>query len=70
MDSGMAQGVTGEPAETQSLSLLMHPPFLPQTETRVELLEVHDPVPLIVGSSVGGLVLLALIAAGLYKVLP
>ncbi|KAI5939860.1 integrin alpha-M [Manis javanica] len=38
-----------------------------QTETRVELLEVHDPVPLIVGSSVGGLVLLALIAAGLYK---
>lgn len=29
-----------------------------------------NPVPLIVGSSVGGLVLLALITAGLYKVRP
>ncbi|XP_070340639.1 integrin alpha-M isoform X1 [Equus asinus] len=38
-----------------------------QTETKVELYEMHDPVPLIVGSSVGGLVLLALITAGLYK---
>lgn len=38
-----------------------------QTETKVELYEVHDPVPLIVGSSVGGLVLLALVTAGLYK---
>ncbi|XP_036889539.1 integrin alpha-M isoform X1 [Sturnira hondurensis] len=38
-----------------------------QTETKVEPYEVHDPVPLIVGSSVGGLVLLALIATGLYK---
>ncbi|KAM6155079.1 integrin alpha-M-like [Rhynchocyon petersi] len=38
-----------------------------QTETKVELYEVHDPVPLIVGSSVGGLVLLALITAALYK---
>lgn len=31
---------------------------------------MHDPVPLIVGSSVGGLVLLALITMGLYKVFP
>ncbi|XP_062957175.1 integrin alpha-M [Cynocephalus volans] len=38
-----------------------------QTETKVELYEVHNPLPLIVGSSVGGLVLLALITAGLYK---
>ncbi|XP_066239439.1 integrin alpha-M [Saccopteryx leptura] len=38
-----------------------------QTETKVEPYEVHNPVPLIVGSSVGGLVLLALITAGLYK---
>uniref|UniRef100_A0A8C6CV76 Integrin subunit alpha M n=1 Tax=Moschus moschiferus TaxID=68415 RepID=A0A8C6CV76_MOSMO len=38
-----------------------------QTETKVESYEVHNPVPLIVGSSVGGLVLLALISAGLYK---
>ncbi|XP_060029093.1 integrin alpha-M isoform X2 [Erinaceus europaeus] len=38
-----------------------------QTETKVERYEVHNPVPLIVGSSVGGLVLLALITAGLYK---
>lgn len=30
--------------------------------------EVHNPVPLIVGSSVGGLLLLALITAVLYKV--
>ncbi|KAM4829469.1 integrin alpha-M [Thomomys bottae] len=38
-----------------------------QTESKVELFEVHNPVPLIVGSSIGGLVLLALIIAGLYK---
>ncbi|XP_054438592.1 integrin alpha-M [Pteronotus mesoamericanus] len=38
-----------------------------QMETKVEPYKVHDPVPLIVGSSVGGLVLLALITAGLYK---
>ncbi|KAM5197813.1 integrin alpha-M [Hipposideros larvatus] len=38
-----------------------------QTETKVEPHEVHNPIPLIVGSSVGGLVLLALITAGLYK---
>lgn len=38
-----------------------------QTETKVESYEIHNPVPLIVGSSVGGLVLLALISAGLYK---
>ncbi|XP_044089248.1 integrin alpha-M isoform X1 [Neovison vison] len=38
-----------------------------QTETKVEPTEVHSPLPLIVGSSVGGLVLLALITAGLYK---
>uniref|UniRef100_A0A452QWB3 Integrin subunit alpha M n=1 Tax=Ursus americanus TaxID=9643 RepID=A0A452QWB3_URSAM len=41
-----------------------------QTETKVELKEVHNPLPLIVGSSVGGLVLLALITAALYKVSP
>lgn len=35
----------------------------------MERYEVHNPVPLIVGSSIGGLVLLALITAGLYKVL-
>uniref|UniRef100_A0A452QX88 Integrin subunit alpha M n=1 Tax=Ursus americanus TaxID=9643 RepID=A0A452QX88_URSAM len=40
------------------------------TETKVELKEVHNPLPLIVGSSVGGLVLLALITAALYKVSP
>ncbi|XP_043834774.1 integrin alpha-M-like [Dromiciops gliroides] len=38
-----------------------------QAETKVEQYEVYSPVPLIVGSSVGGLVLLALITAGLYK---
>uniref|UniRef100_A0A286X9B0 Integrin subunit alpha M n=1 Tax=Cavia porcellus TaxID=10141 RepID=A0A286X9B0_CAVPO len=38
-----------------------------QTETKVELYEVHNPLPLIVGSSIGGLVLLALITVGLYK---
>nr|XP_034364183.1 integrin alpha-M isoform X3 [Arvicanthis niloticus] len=38
-----------------------------KTETKVEPYEVHNPVPLIVGSSIGGLVLLALITAGLYK---
>uniref|UniRef100_A0A8C9UR07 Integrin subunit alpha M n=1 Tax=Spermophilus dauricus TaxID=99837 RepID=A0A8C9UR07_SPEDA len=38
-----------------------------QTETKVEPYEIHNPVPLIVGSSIGGLVLLALITAGLYK---
>uniref|UniRef100_A0A8C9PZX7 Integrin subunit alpha M n=1 Tax=Spermophilus dauricus TaxID=99837 RepID=A0A8C9PZX7_SPEDA len=41
-----------------------------QTETKVEPYEIHNPVPLIVGSSIGGLVLLALITAGLYKVSP
>lgn len=35
----------------------------------MEPYKVHNPVPLIVGSSIGGLVLLALITAGLYKVL-
>ncbi|XP_054549697.1 integrin alpha-M-like [Talpa occidentalis] len=39
-----------------------------QTETKVEPFEVHRPVPLIAGSSVGGLLLLALITAVLYKV--
>ncbi|XP_038619313.1 integrin alpha-M-like [Tachyglossus aculeatus] len=38
-----------------------------QTKTVVERYEVYDPLPLIVGSSVGGLVLLALLTAGLYK---
>ncbi|XP_008046609.2 integrin alpha-X, partial [Carlito syrichta] len=39
-----------------------------QTKTVVEKYEVHNPIPLIVGSSVGGLLLLALITAILYKV--
>lgn len=38
-----------------------------QTKTVLEMYEVHNPVPLIVGSSVGGLLLLALITAILYK---
>ncbi|XP_047389040.1 integrin alpha-M isoform X2 [Sciurus carolinensis] len=38
-----------------------------QTETKVEPYEIHNPLPLIVGSSIGGLVLLALITAALYK---
>lgn len=38
-----------------------------QTETKVEPFEVPNPLPLIVGSSVGGLLLLALITAALYK---
>ncbi|XP_023596817.1 integrin alpha-M isoform X1 [Trichechus manatus latirostris] len=38
-----------------------------QTQTKVEQYEIHNPVPLIVGSSVGGLLLLALITVGLYK---
>ncbi|OBS63467.1 hypothetical protein A6R68_08021, partial [Neotoma lepida] len=38
-----------------------------KTETKVEPYEVHNPLPLIVGSSIGGLVLLAIITAVLYK---
>ncbi|XP_016073129.1 PREDICTED: integrin alpha-D [Miniopterus natalensis] len=38
-----------------------------QMEMVLEEYEVYDPVPLIVGSSVGGLLLLALITATLYK---
>ncbi|XP_074178711.1 integrin alpha-D isoform X3 [Rhinolophus sinicus] len=38
-----------------------------QTGTVLEEYEIHNPVPLIVGSSVGGLLLLALITATLYK---
>lgn len=38
-----------------------------QAKTTLEMYEVHNPVPLIVGSSVGGLLLLALITAVLYK---
>uniref|UniRef100_A0A452QUR2 Integrin subunit alpha D n=1 Tax=Ursus americanus TaxID=9643 RepID=A0A452QUR2_URSAM len=39
-----------------------------QTAMVLEAYEVYDPVPLIAGSSVGGLLLLALITAVLYKV--
>ncbi|XP_065393650.1 integrin alpha-X isoform X2 [Macaca fascicularis] len=39
-----------------------------QTTTVLEKYEVHNPTPLIVGSSIGGLLLLALITAALYKV--
>uniref|UniRef100_A0A8C0INR7 Integrin alpha-X-like third Ig-like domain-containing protein n=1 Tax=Chelonoidis abingdonii TaxID=106734 RepID=A0A8C0INR7_CHEAB len=41
---------------------------LPQVQTVVEHSEVYNYLPVIVGSSVGGLVLLALITAALYKV--
>lgn len=37
-------------------------------EMVLEEYEVYNPIPLIVGSSVGGLLLLALITATLYKV--
>nr|XP_051690911.1 integrin alpha-X isoform X1 [Oryctolagus cuniculus] len=44
-------------------------PFMrAQVETVLEEYEEHDPVPLVVGSCVGGLLLLALISATLYKV--
>lgn len=39
-----------------------------QTELVLEKYEVYNPIPLIVGSSLGGLLLLALITALLYKV--
>nr|XP_021556019.1 integrin alpha-X isoform X2 [Neomonachus schauinslandi] len=39
-----------------------------QVETVLEKYEVYNPIPIIVGSSVGGLLLLALITAILYKV--
>ncbi|XP_017193265.3 integrin alpha-D isoform X1 [Oryctolagus cuniculus] len=43
-------------------------PFMrAQVETVLEEYEEHDPVPLVVGSCVGGLLLLALISATLYK---
>uniref|UniRef100_A0A8C2VIC5 Integrin subunit alpha M n=1 Tax=Chinchilla lanigera TaxID=34839 RepID=A0A8C2VIC5_CHILA len=38
-----------------------------QMKTVLEKYEVHNPIPLLVGSSVGGLLLLALITASLYK---
>ncbi|XP_053118726.1 integrin alpha-X-like isoform X2 [Hemicordylus capensis] len=38
-----------------------------QAETVLEHLEPYNALPVIIGSSIGGLVLLALIAAGLYK---
>uniref|UniRef100_A0A8C3FGD1 VWFA domain-containing protein n=1 Tax=Chrysemys picta bellii TaxID=8478 RepID=A0A8C3FGD1_CHRPI len=41
---------------------------LPQVQTVVERSEVYNYLPIIVGSSVGGLVLLALITTALYKV--
>ncbi|XP_063082951.1 integrin alpha-X isoform X3 [Cavia porcellus] len=39
-----------------------------QMKTMLEKYEIHNPIPLIVGSCVGGLLLLALITASLYKV--
>ncbi|XP_045140728.1 integrin alpha-X [Echinops telfairi] len=39
-----------------------------QVETVLEKYEVYNPIPIIVGSSVGGLFLLALITATLYKI--
>lgn len=39
-----------------------------QMEMVLEKYEVYNPIPVIVGSSVGGLLLLALITAILYKV--
>uniref|UniRef100_A0A8C0GJV7 VWFA domain-containing protein n=1 Tax=Chelonoidis abingdonii TaxID=106734 RepID=A0A8C0GJV7_CHEAB len=41
---------------------------LPQVQTVVERSEVYNYLPVIMGSSVGGLVLLALVTAALYKV--
>ncbi|XP_043824321.1 integrin alpha-D-like [Dromiciops gliroides] len=38
-----------------------------QIETVVEQYEIHNPIPLILGSTAGGLLLLALITTGLYK---
>ncbi|XP_007498040.2 integrin alpha-X [Monodelphis domestica] len=38
-----------------------------QIETVVEQYKIHDPIPLILGSTVGGLLLLALITTALYK---
>uniref|UniRef100_A0A8C3FSC5 VWFA domain-containing protein n=1 Tax=Chrysemys picta bellii TaxID=8478 RepID=A0A8C3FSC5_CHRPI len=43
---------------------------LPQVQTVVERSEAYNYLPIIVGSSVGGLVLLALITAALYKCWP
>lgn len=62
----------GTPRNSESFSPDAPPlPFsLLQTETKVEPYEVYNPVPLIVGSSAGGLLLLALITGGLYKVSP
>ncbi|KFO38557.1 Integrin alpha-X [Fukomys damarensis] len=37
-------------------------------KTVLEEYEVHNPIPLVVGGCVGGLLLLALITASLYKV--
>lgn len=47
---------------------VFHWVHLHQTKTVLEMYEVHNPVPLIVGSSLGGLLLLALITGALYKV--
>lgn len=47
---------------------VFHWVHLHQTKTVLEMYEIYNPVPLIVGSSVGGLLLLALITGGLYKV--
>uniref|UniRef100_A0A8C3J042 Integrin subunit alpha X n=1 Tax=Calidris pygmaea TaxID=425635 RepID=A0A8C3J042_9CHAR len=44
---------------------LPNPP--PQVQTEVERLEPPNPLPFILGGSVGGLLLLALLALGLYK---
>ena len=68
---GAARSDWGTPRNPESFSSGVPLPLsLLQTETKVESYEIHNPVPLIVGSSVGGLVLLALISAGLYKVTP
>ncbi|XP_072705207.1 integrin alpha-M-like [Ciconia boyciana] len=55
--SGVGAGRLGPPAS---------PP--PQVQTEVERLETPDPLPLILGGTVGGLVLLGLLALVLYKV--
>lgn len=51
-------------------SLILTPPdvLVPQVQTVLERVHIYNYVPIVVGSSIGGLLLLALITAALYKV--
>uniref|UniRef100_A0A8C8S9H1 VWFA domain-containing protein n=1 Tax=Pelusios castaneus TaxID=367368 RepID=A0A8C8S9H1_9SAUR len=69
--SGRKWSLVGESRDGWMVPGLLGPrlmAFLPQVETVVESYEVYNYLPIIVGSSVGGLVLLVLIIAALYKV--